>query len=710
MTDDAPHKTWWTVAEIAAAALPDMPASERGVAKLAERQSWRGAPGCVRRRAGKGGGLIYHCSLFPPRARDHLAGMAIAAAPTEDIRRRTERWAAFEALPEAAKTKARLRADAVAAVIELERVGQRRSYAVDRVAASKGVGARSLWNWLGKVERAARDDWPPLLAGRHRAAERACDVAEISPEAWDVFKADYLRLEAPALTASYRRTRRIAAKNGWALPSEQTMRRLVQSRISKDVLTLARMGVQALKQRTPPQIRDKSMLHAMHSLDADFHKFDVFVEWAPGHIIRPQLCAIHDIYSGMIVGWRMAETPNSVTVMLTIGDVIEDFGIPTDVFIDNGREFAAKWITGGIKNRFRFKIKDDDPLGVLPQLGVGVHFTTPYAGQSKPIERSFRDLCEDVAKDPRFKGAYVGSRPDRKPENYGSRAVSRDEFMRVVAEGIAEFNAREGRRTPVARGRSFGDVFATSYGAAPIRKATREQARLWLLGSQPLTAHRTHGELSFQGNKYWADWCKDIAGRKVVARFDPEDLHAGLHVYAKDGAYLGLAECREGVGFADLEGAKDVARQRSRLLRATRDQLRAQVALTDAQHRQLLDGAAPGPSIDIEAKIVAPDFKRKAPAGTMEPPAPMPARAMTEEEEAAHRQVVVQLSRPKAASAPVETEKDRFRRALALIERINAGDPVGEGEANWLRSYRTSAEFKGLETLHAAWGEAMFAE
>ncbi|WP_332460286.1 transposase domain-containing protein [Pseudophaeobacter flagellatus] len=81
--------------------------------------------------------------------------------------------------------------------------------------------------------------------------------------------------------------------------------------------------------------------------------------------------------------------------------------------------------------RFRFKVREEDPLGVLPLLGIQIHWATPAHGQAKPIERAFRDLASDVAKDPCFAGAYVGNRPDAKPENYGKRLVR---YKLVVAD------------------------------------------------------------------------------------------------------------------------------------------------------------------------------------------------------------------------------------------------------------------------------------
>ncbi len=114
-------------------------------------------------------------------------------------------------------------------------------------------------------------------------------------------------------------------------------------------------------------------------------------------------------------------------------------------------------------------------MGVLPRLGARVHFANPYAGQSKPIERAFRDLCEDGAKHPAFQGAYCGNRPANRPESCDPKnAVPLAEFEAVVADVIAEHNARPGRRGGVCAGRSFLEVFEASYAAGLSRRARAE--------------------------------------------------------------------------------------------------------------------------------------------------------------------------------------------------------------------------------------------
>ncbi|MEO0999844.1 MAG: transposase domain-containing protein [Pseudomonadota bacterium] len=461
----------------------------------------------------------------------------------------------------------------------------------------------------------------------------------------------------------------------------------------------AREGYEGLMRCFPPQVRSRAELHALALVNADVHKFDVFVRWSDGSVVRPQMIAFQDVFSGKILSWRVDLTPNKVAVMSAFGDLVEEYGIPGAVLFDNGREFANKWLTGGVPTRFRFKVREDDPLGVLPQLGIGVHWATPGHGQAKPIERAFRDLADDVARDPRFAGAYVGHHPGAKPANYGSRAVPQDQFLAVLAEGIDAHNAREGRRAAVCAGRSFDETFAASYEVAPVRKATEAQRRLWLMGQETPKLHARHGRITLHGSTYWSEWMTEFAGQKLIARFDPSNLHAGLHLYALEGGYLGFARCEEAAGFLDLDAAQALAREQARFRRAHRKLLAAERPLAARDVGAALDRLGRDPAPAAEAKVVRPTFGGRDQEALVAPP--KPPRRMTDAERAEHEAAIAELDQlTPRAPAPVETARDRFRRALDLEGRLAAGEAVGEAEIRWLAGYQETAEYAGERMVH----------
>ena len=709
MSGPAPGRLWWTAEEIALAALPDLPRTKRRVNALVKARDWQANAERARRRKARGGGWEYHWSLFPARAQRALLVAAEAAAiEAPDTPDRDAAWIEFEALPDTAKAEAARRLRAIQDVEALERAGQPRSEAIKAVEQLGEASARTLWRWFGLVDGVRIDDRLPRLAPRHRAGERAVARAPVDPGFGALIKSDYLRVEKPSLTSVYDRAVRVAAERGLDVAPLHTVRRWLAREVSEATMILMREGADALKARYPAQVRDKTAMHALEGVNADFHRFDVFVRWpagpgeAEGRIERPQMVAFQDIYSGRLLSWRVDRTPNAQAVKLAAGDMIETWGIPEHVLLDNGREFAAKEITGGAPTRFRFTVREDDLPGLFVSLGCHIHWATPYSGQSKPVERAFRDLCDRVAKDPRLAGAYTGNRPDAKPENYRSRAVPLDEFLAVLAEGIELHNTRQGRRSEVAWGRSFAEVFDDSYASAPIRKATQAQRRLWLMGAEGLRADSRTGELRFQGNRYWADWLHMHLGEKLVGRFDPAALWDGLHVYRLTGEYLGLAECREKAGFFDIDDARTHARARRDWMKAERRAAEAHRQMTSAELGAALDETAPEPAEPVEAKVVRPVFAQPAPAPREIAPDP----AL----DAAHEAVVADLTairgdRPDEAA---EDERTRFQRALELIRSEETGQELTKEQAKWLAVYRTTPEFRGQMSVFEDFGDEMF--
>jgi len=695
MSATEPDRIWWTADELADARLPELPGTKRGINMIALRDGWQADPKRARKRRGRGGGWEYHWTLLPGPATRALLKAADEATERMD---RGAAWAALDGLPDAAKKKAVKKLTAIQAYEALMLKGSTAAVAASEAARQAGVSARTVFNWLQQVEGVATDDRLAYLAPRHRLANRRVGRSADARQFMDWLKSDYLRNGQQSFAECYRDSVDKAKREGWAFLMDRTALRALKREVPRITRVFAREGVAGLERCFPPQIRDWSTLHAMEMVNADCHKIDVFVEWPDGTINRPQIIAFQDLYSRKMLSWRVDHSPNKVMVMSAFGEMVENWGLPRGLLVDNGREFANKWMTGGAPTRFRFKIVEDEPLGVLPLLGIKIHWATPGHGQAKPIERAFRDLASSVSRDVRFEGAYVGNHPDAKPENYGSRAVPLETFLRVLDERVAKHNAREGRLTPNAEGRSLDATFAESYDTAPIRKATEEQRRLWLTAQHVGKLHSQNGRLKIHGNYYHSAWMSQIAGETVVARFDPEDLHAGVHLYDKDGAFLGFAECQEKVGAFDMVEAKALSRRKARIKRAEKDLLEAHRPVSVKEIAADRDAHAPDPAAPLEAKVVAPLFPhRTTPAASSYRPAPNP------ELEAGRDALIVQMT-PRAPSAPVgwraPAEPDqRWALTQDIVHRSEAGEPVGREEARWLERYRTSDEYETYDQM-----------
>lgn len=574
-------KTWFTAAELADLALSGLPNTKRKVNERADAEGWKlavdtaGMPLARPRVGQRGGGLEYHVSLMPDAAKADLArrGIVFAASdPADPAQVRdaesARMWQWFDVQSAKVKAEAMRRAASIERIDLFEDAGMTRSSAVASVANIDGVSSATLWNWLRLVEGVPAADRLPHLAPRRVGGGKEADI---DPRAWQFFVSDYLRPERPTLSSCYYRlAHEYAPQHGITVPHMKTLQRKLEREVDARLIVMKRQGADALRNMLPPQKRSVDHLHAMELVNIDGHKFDVFVRFPDGKVRRPIMVALQDIYSRKFLAWRIGETENAVNTRLVFADLFRDWGIPKGCVLDNGRAFASKWITGGAKTRFRFKISDLEPTGLLTSLGIAIHWAKPYRGQSKPIERGFRDLCDTIARHPAFAGAYTGNTIDAKPENYGDRAIPLDEFIKVVTRGIAIHNARSGRRTAGANGRSLDAVFEASYVSAPIGKASPEQLRLALLMGEQLGTDRKSGAITIAGNRYWTEALAQYAGKRMTVRFDPDDLSLPIHVYDQAGRYVCEAPVLEMSGFDDMAAAKARGRQEAEWRKAAR--------------------------------------------------------------------------------------------------------------------------------------------
>lgn len=608
-------------------------------------------------------------------------------------------WTWFDYLPAKKRDEAAARLVIINDINAMVRAGSAKNGAVTEIARRNGRAPSSVWSWMNRIAYLEPSDWLPALVDRRDGGDQA--TSEVTPEAWEMIKSDWLRPERPTFSSCYWRLERAAKDKGWTIPSSRTLLRRMEKEVPRAVATLARKGQEAARKMYPAQERDRSMFHALEAVNADGHKWDVWVRWPDGTEGRVMMVAIQDLYSGMILSYRLDRTENRDAVRLAFGDMVERYGIPSHTWLDNGRSFANKWLTGGTPTRFRFKVRDEDPAGILVQLGIQVHWATPYSGQSKPIERAFKDMCDTIAKHPAFSGSWVGNNTMNKPD-YMPKAVDFALFERVVAEEIAAHNARPNRQSRVCAGRSLERAFAESYATAPIRKALPEQRRLWLLAAESVRAAAPDGAIHLEGNRYWANFLPQLIGEKVVIRFDPDHFHDGVHVYQVDGAYLGPADCIEAVGFADAEAARTHGRARKAFMRGLKDQLEAERTLTGLEIAANLPRPAPLPM--PETRVIRPDFR---PALATRPVVETvsvedAARAIA----AAAATTMAEIVQLQAPTVDPLAEERRF---IEIGLRLKRGEPVDEFDRDWFTRQERRPSMRAALGMYEEFGEQMFA-
>lgn len=629
----------YSAAELAAMRLPGLPRSFRHIRQRAARERW---PYELRACEGAPAERVYPLEVLPAAARRMVARRMAA----EDV--------AAEGTAMSDKTIAEERIRLVEAADALVAGGMPANQALEQAAAGTAHSSRSLRRWRGQVKGVPREEWADALVPRRQPPR----MADCHPEAWEYIKADYLRASRPAWSACYSRLLEVAAEKRWApIPSARTLFRRFDATVSLTTRALKREGPKALVSLYPTQERDRSSFHAVECVNADGQRVDVRVLWPDGSVERPILLGAQDLFSDKMLAYRVDKTESAELIRLTFADLCSTWGVPEHIYFDNGRAFGAKDITGGCGHRFRWpEAVADEAQGILVQLGIAVHWTLPYSGKSKPIERAWRDFCEHIAKHPTCDGAYCGNSPTNKPHNYGERAVPLAEFMSLLDSEIAAHNAREGRRTRVCRGRSFDQVFEESYRTSVIRTLTEDQRRILLLSSTVTTVSARDGVVRLLGNRFYDELLAAHLGETVVLRYDAGDVTKGVYVYTPRGQYLCHAPMLELTGFADTAAAREHARARGHFVKAAKKLAELEVTLDPSEVARLHLGArgiGRAPRVPkAPPKVVRGLFGRPLP----EPPVSVEPTASERERRSEQDDLITEVGRAPLANLPRRRE------------------------------------------------------
>lgn len=322
-------------------------------------------------------------------------------------------WDWYQRSPAGVQREAKENLEIMQAYSLLEQAGARHGAIKRELHARFGVSEPTLWRLRERVKGQPSHHWLPLLAPKWKGRTA---MAEFTEDAWVWIKEHWGQQSKPKLKPVVDRARQIAPAKGWVIPSIDAVRDRIDA-LPRWWQVYRREGDKALAALYPAMERDYNTL-AIHELwCSDGHKADIFCRWmeADGKetIGRPIVVVWMDVRSRYFLGYAVGRVESADLIRFAFKKAAENaHAIPWHVLMDNGRGYAAKLLTGGIPNRYRFKVKDEDVPGILKVIGVLVHWATPGHGQSKPIEPGWRFIPERVCKRAEFQGAYCGNKPE----------------------------------------------------------------------------------------------------------------------------------------------------------------------------------------------------------------------------------------------------------------------------------------------------------
>jgi len=510
-----------------------------------------------------------------------------------DMDEREALWERFYAASGKLQMRAR---NASAAVIEFNRLldtGTARMQAYAAIQAKYEVSRNTLNGYLTACERFDRMDWAPRLLPTYKGTAPRLFW---HPDAWEFFLRHALTPRAK-VNIAYRRTVEEGQRQGWPpLPNIKTARQAIND-LPQTVVALVKEGPTALKRLAPTAMRDYTTfaLHEVWSMDG--RKLDLAVIdtkgrfGEKGRLLRVWLYAFLDFRSRYVVGYAISATLDADLVRAAFLDALKTTGriIPQRIAPDNGMEIAAKEHTGGAAWTRRGGTHDNDIVGTFPQLGILIDWAMVEHGQTKPIERKFRTLSENLETLPEFRGAYLGSNSvDRPEECERSKAVPLELVEKRLAEELAAYH-RTPHRGHGMDGKSPEQVYHELMRAPDFipRQITEAQRMMCALSRKKITI-RANGTFVIHGAVYYSMKTAELLkGAGYWATYNPHDLAQPVTVYkTTDGKAKKLAENVPQIQRTpgnSKEAGKNIMRQKAVFNKAVKAQAKALGAIQSAE-------------------------------------------------------------------------------------------------------------------------------
>jgi len=356
--------------------------------------------------------------------------------------------------------------------------------------------------------------------------------SKIKAEWFEYFKNLYLVEGAPTVDSCYRVVKGRFGINNNDFPSARTFLRKLDREVAKQSIYLARYGYSSWNKKFGNYIeRDYTNVLANQCWVSDHAQIDVAVLNSQGKVCFPWVTAFRCFKTNKWLGWLLhEESGNSDHIFQSFYYAALKFGLPDEVYIDNGKDYRCKDFAGGRSNSNNENhIHSDSSNGLLSEknraslrlLGIEAHFSLPYNAQTKPIERDFKNIKEFLSKHTvGYRGGNVVERPEKlKEEISGNKLLSFCEFKEIFDDFIENVLNKLPSSSKKLRGKSSDELFSEEF--TTMKSVSKDSLMLFCMRtSKTVTIGRNGIKDSQLGITYWDDWMSGYKGEKVYIRRD----------------------------------------------------------------------------------------------------------------------------------------------------------------------------------------------
>lgn len=722
-------KEWFTAREAAELGLPGLPGTEQNVRRLAEREHWVDHPFLSRQRKGTegGGGREYHFRLFPTEAQLEFTRRALA------VRREVTRDAEGNTGPTFGGTEtARVNRDARLAIVRAFEsfsagltlgLSSRLQIFADRYNAGSievedwiteavpHVSKRTLQRWrsaksAGKAEALAVDrstarKGKGVLDTANGGAVRTFVLALVAHQ--PLLSADHIRMLCRDEFGDRLQVERKGHTTSVEMPPVRTFQHFVKRLKEAEKVALTKLS-------NPDKYRSAM---APAGVGALRHIREPNALWQIDASPADALCVDgrHTIYAVIDIATRRAlfyvsRTPRASAVALLLRRAILAWGVPDRIKTDNGSDFVAS----GTRRLFA-------------ALDIEMDVSDAYSPQQKGhVERligTFQRDCATLL--PGFVGHNVADRKvieDRTGFADRLGAETADLFdVSMTAADLQRF------ADDWAETRYNHSPHAALFGKTPAQAAMASEAEIRTVDPRALDVLlmpvpgkdglRTVTKQGIRIDHFHYVINAALPGTQVFVRMDPNDAGRVLAFDAGDGSFIDEAICSElaGVHPSTVLAAKREA-QSEALDAATREAKRYIREITKG--RPLIERVLDVAARDVPNVVSLPKREsehatadiRNALDAAGEPEPARPSQREAEAMGALRRELTPAIpERPKVT--PIRTQETpqlRFKRALDLEARLEAGEELETSDAMWLGGYRAGPEYRALAAMRVDFG------
>ncbi len=385
--------------------------------------------------------------------------------------------------------------------------------------------------------------------GNHR---KGCSV--LNDECFEYFKSIYLREGAPSVETAWHITYGFAKQNGFEcinkFPTSKTFIRRLRAEVPEQAIFMARHGDASWNKKYANYVpRDYSELNAGGCWVSDHAQIDVAVSFN-GTVCFPWVTVFRDAKTSKWLGWFLhADSPNSDHIFQAFYYGVLNFGIPEDVYLDNGKDYRCKDFAGGRTRVIKVKHKNNGG-SLIQNLGINIHFALPYNAQTKPVERDFLKIKEFLSKGfVGYRGGKITERPEKlKNEIKNEQIMQFDDFKKLFDRFIEEFLNKRPSKGKVLQGKCPDELWTEEFTKKKV--ISKDALKLFCMRTTNNVTIKRNGIFDSQLQiSYWAEWMITEKGRKVYIRRDINAYQEAWVFDAQTDEYLGKGNANQPASF-----------------------------------------------------------------------------------------------------------------------------------------------------------------